>query len=134
MESSDHFETMLRERGIKVEWAEAAIADLLRIEDHQDGTRHFLKPVAAFGGRWLRVLVSVQANREVTAFFDWTAEETDHPREVVEAALVHVVRNKVEAAYKRTDLVECRRRLMEDWAAYLAANRAAARHAYAPER
>ena len=45
---------------------------------------------------------------------------TDHPREVVEAALVHVVRDKVEAAYARSDLFERRRRIMNDWAAYLA--------------
>ena len=51
---------------------------------------------------------------------DWAAEETDHPREVIEAALAHVVRNKVEAAYRRSDLFERRRRLMEDWARYLA--------------
>ena len=54
-----------------------------------------------------------------SSFRDWAAEETDHPREVVEAALAHVVRNKVEAAYRRTDLFERRRRLMDDWAAYL---------------
>ena len=53
-------------------------------------------------------------------FRDWAAEETDHPREVVEAALAHVVKNKVEAAYRRTDLFERRRRLMDDWASYLA--------------
>ena len=56
----------------------------------------------------------------MVAFFDWAAEETDHPREVVEAALAHVVHNKVEAAYRRTDLFERRRRLMDDWEAYLA--------------
>ena len=44
------------------------------------------------------------------------AEETDHPREVIEAALAHVVQNKVEAAYARSDLFERRRRLMDDWA------------------
>ena len=55
-----------------------------------------------------------------SSFRDWAAEETDHPREVVEAALAHVVQNKVEAAYRRTDLFERRRRLMNDWAAYLA--------------
>ena len=55
-----------------------------------------------------------------SSFRDWAAEETDYPREVVEAALAHVVRNKVEAAYRRTDLFERRRRLMDDWAAYLA--------------
>ena len=55
-----------------------------------------------------------------SSFRDWAGEETDHPREVIEAALAHVVRNRVEAAYRRTDLFERRRRLMDDWAAYLA--------------
>ena len=44
----------------------------------------------------------------------------NHPREVIEAALAHVVQNKVEAAYRRTDLFERRRVLMEDWSRYLA--------------
>ena len=44
-----------------------------------------------------------------SSFRDWAAEETDHPREVVEAALAHVVQNKVEAAYARSDLFERRR-------------------------
>ena len=55
-----------------------------------------------------------------SSFRDWAAEETDHPREVVEAALAHTVRNPVEAAYARSDLFERRRRLMGDWGAYLA--------------
>ena len=59
-----------------------------------------------------------------SSFRDWAAEETDHPREVIEAALAHVVQNRVEAAYRRTDLFERRRRLMDDWAAYLAGRRA----------
>ncbi len=54
-----------------------------------------------------------------SSFRDWAAEETDHPREVIEAALAHVVQNKVEAAYARSDLFERRRLLMEDWAEYL---------------
>ena len=58
-----------------------------------------------------------------SSFRDWAAEETDHPREVIEAALAHVVQNRVEAAYRRTDLFERRRRLMNDWAAYLAGER-----------
>ena len=45
---------------------------------------------------------------------------TDHPREVIEAALAHVVRNRVEAAYARSDLFERRRVLMDDWVRYLA--------------
>ena len=55
-----------------------------------------------------------------SSFRDWAAEETDHPREAIEAALAHVVQDRVEAAYRRTDLFEHRRRLMGDWAAYLA--------------
>ena len=55
-----------------------------------------------------------------SSFRDWAAEETDYPREVIEAALAHVVRNRVEAAYARSDLFERRRVLMDDWARYLA--------------
>ena len=58
-----------------------------------------------------------------SSFRDWAAEETDHPREVIEAALAHVVRNKVEAAYARSDLFERRRILMDDWSRYLALGR-----------
>ena len=54
-----------------------------------------------------------------SSFRDWAAEETNHPREVIEAALAHVVQNKVEAAYARSDLFERRRRLMDDWSAYV---------------
>ena len=54
-----------------------------------------------------------------SSFRDWAAEETDHPREVVEAALAHQVKDKVEAAYQRSTLFERRRRLMEDWSSYL---------------
>ena len=59
-----------------------------------------------------------------SSFRDWAAEETNHPREVVEAALAHAVGNRTEAAYARSDLFERRRRLMDEWAAYLNAARA----------
>ena len=55
-----------------------------------------------------------------SSFRDWAAEETDHPREVAEAALAHRVRSQIEAAYRRSDLFERRRRLMDDWVGYLA--------------
>ncbi len=61
-----------------------------------------------------------------SSFRDWTAEETDHPREVVEAALAHAVANRTEAAYARSDLFERRRRLMDEWADYLDRNSLAA--------
>ena len=56
-------------------------------------------------------------------FRDWAAAKTDHPREVIEAALAHVVENKVEAASARSDLFEHRRHLMNDWAVYFNAER-----------
>ena len=49
-----------------------------------------------------------------SSFRDWAAEETNHPREVVEAALAHAVKDKVEAAYARSTLFERRRRLMTE--------------------
>ena len=51
------------------------------------------------------------------------SEETDRPREVIEAALAHVATNQTEAGYARSDLFERRRRLMDEWAAYLEARR-----------
>lgn len=54
-----------------------------------------------------------------SSFRDWAAEQTSFPREVMEAALAHQVANKVEAAYFRSDLLEKRRELMQQWAGYL---------------
>lgn len=53
-----------------------------------------------------------------STFRDWAAEQTGFPNEVAEAALAHVVSDKTEAAYRRGDLFEKRRRLMSAWAAY----------------
>ena len=50
-----------------------------------------------------------------STFRDWAAEATGFPGDVVEAALAHTVSNKVEAAYRRGDLFEKRRELMEAW-------------------
>ncbi len=49
-------------------------------------------------------------------FRDWAAERTNDPREVCEAALAHTVGNQVEAAYRRGDLFEKRRRMIAEWA------------------
>ena len=54
-----------------------------------------------------------------SSFRDWAAEKTSFQREVMEAALAHQVANKVEAAYFRSDLLEKRRELMQQWADYL---------------
>ena len=55
-----------------------------------------------------------------SSFRDWAAECSDAPREVCELALAHVNSDRVEAAYRRTDLFERRRELMEEWSAFLA--------------
>jgi integrase len=54
-----------------------------------------------------------------SSFRDWTEERTNYPRTVTEAALAHVVADKTEAAYRRTDLFERRRKLMNAWAAFV---------------
>jgi integrase len=55
-----------------------------------------------------------------SAFRDWAAECTGYAHEVCEMALAHVIGNKAEAAYRRGDLFEKRRRLMADWATFCA--------------
>jgi integrase len=54
-----------------------------------------------------------------SSFRDWAGEVTAHPREVVEFALAHVIKDKAEAAYARSDLFEKRRILMADWSSFL---------------
>jgi integrase len=53
-----------------------------------------------------------------STFREWCAETTNYPRELAEAALAHTLKDKVEAAYQRGDLLEKRRRLMTDWAVF----------------
>ena len=53
-----------------------------------------------------------------STFRDWCGDKTEFPREIAEAALAHKVGSEVERAYRRSDALEKRRRLMEAWAAY----------------
>lgn len=55
-----------------------------------------------------------------STFRDWAGETSTHPREVVEAALAHRVGDATEAAYRRGDALEKRRKLMAEWASFLA--------------
>lgn len=55
-----------------------------------------------------------------SAFRDWAAESTNFTNEVCEAALAHVIESKAEAAYRRGDLFDKRRSLMEAWNSYCA--------------
>jgi integrase len=53
-----------------------------------------------------------------SSFRDWAADMTDFPRELAEAALAHVVGDKTEAAYLRTNRLDRRREMMDAWALY----------------
>jgi integrase len=53
-----------------------------------------------------------------SSFRDWASEQTSTPHEVCEMALAHTIGNKAEAAYRRGDLFEKRRKLMDAWAAF----------------
>jgi integrase len=59
-----------------------------------------------------------------SSFRDWAAECTSYAHEVCEMALAHVIGNKAEAAYRRGDLFEKRRKLMDDWSVFCASAKA----------
>ena len=65
-----------------------------------------------------RIGVDVTVHGFRSSFRDWCAECTGYAHEVAEMALAHTIDNKVERAYRRGDLFDKRRRLMDDWAAY----------------
>lgn len=118
-------ERMKSRRGHSVPLSEAAIAVLIQAREASineyvfPGTRGPLSNMAftSILKRMKRSDVTVHGFR--STFRDWAAETTAHPSDVVEMALAHSVANKVEAAYRRGDLFEKRRMLMDDWASYL---------------
>jgi len=67
--------------------------------------------------RRLEVPVTVHGFR--SSFRDWAGDATAFPREVAEAALAHAVGDATEAAYRRSDALEKRRQMMEEWAAFV---------------
>ena len=64
--------------------------------------------------RRMKIGVTVHGFR--SGFRDWSAECTGYAHEVAEMALAHAIESKVERAYRRGDLFDKRRRLMDDWA------------------
>jgi integrase len=85
--------------------------------------------VFSTGGKLLPNMVMLKLARRVagcdltvhgfrSSFRDWCAERTNFPSEAAEMALAHAVGDKVEAAYRRGDLFEKRKRLMAEWASY----------------
>ena len=78
IEYSKHFEEMLRIRTIRRDWVQQVVTNPERIEDRNDGTRHYLGRIAERGDRWLRVVVNVtvEPDRAVTVFFDRRLRKT----------------------------------------------------------
>jgi integrase len=74
-----------------------------------------------------RMEVPATAHGFRSTFRDWVSECTQHSGEVAEMALSHAIGDKVEAAYRRGDLLEKRIALMTDWALFLAESRQGAR-------
>lgn len=65
-----------------------------------------------------RLKLDVTTHGFRSSFRDWAAEETSFPHEVCEMALAHTIKNKAEAAYRRGDLFDKRRKLMDAWAEF----------------
>ena len=106
-------------RAHRVPLSDRAVEILERLPRH--GPRMFPLSNMALLALLRRMGRDVTAHGMRSSFRDWAAERTNFPRETVEAALAHVVGDQTEAAYFRSDLFERRRRLMDEWAAYLAA-------------
>jgi integrase len=76
------------------------------------------------GGSTMNMLLELMGRKGLTVhgfrstFRDWAAEQTSYPSEVIEQCLAHAVGSAVERAYRRTDLFEKRRRLMDEWAKF----------------
>ena len=99
--------------------------EILLIAKDQDPASEFLfskdmKPLSTMAMAMVlrRMNTNVTVHGFRSSFRDWVAEETDHSAEVAEMALAHTIRNQVEAAYRRGDLLSRRKALMQDWQDY----------------
>lgn len=91
--------------------SDATLAAAIKRLNEADDERRWLDPA---DGR------AVVPHGFRSTFRDWCSENTNYPNEMAEMALAHAVGDKVEAAYRRGDLFEKRRRMMEDWAMFCA--------------
>jgi integrase len=99
--------------------------DILAIAKAMDGESKYLFSVKgkkltnmAMPMMLRRAKVDATVHGFRSSFRDWVSEETSHASEVAEMALAHAIGNKVEAAYRRKDLLEKRRALLLDWELY----------------
>jgi integrase len=112
----------------RVPLSDAAISVLKTVREIRQSDYVFpgFKSGQPIGGDALRELIKKLAGADVTVhglrstFRDWAAEQTNVQREVAEVALAHAIPDAVEAAYRRGDLFDKRRKLMDAWAAYCA--------------
>jgi integrase len=113
-----------REHRVPLSGRALAIVNALRQADGREFVFAGHKPGKPLSGEALGMVLRRMKLDDVTvhgfrsAFRDWAAECTNFPNEVCEAALAHVIENKAEAAYRRGDLFEKRRKLMEAWSVY----------------
>jgi integrase len=110
----------------RVPLSEPALAVLKQFDTGESGEFVFsgAKPKKPLSDRSMLAVLERMNHTDLTVhgfrstFRDWAAERTNFPREVAEHALAHSLRDKVEAAYRRGDLFEKRRRMMEAWARF----------------
>jgi integrase len=120
-------ERMKAKREHRIPLTDRAIAVLAALPHERDNAFVFLGVSA---GKPLSNMAMLELMRGIrpgyvphgfrSTFRDWAAERTDFQNHIVEAALAHVISDKVEAAYRRGDLFDKRRRLMDAWAAFCA--------------
>lgn len=121
---------MKAQREHRVPLSDAAVA-LLKAQKAEDGT-DLIFPAPRGGPLSDMALTAVLRRIGADAvphgfrstFRDWAGERTDFPREVAEQALAHTLESKVEAAYRRGDSLDKRRKLMGDWAAFCSGTKA----------
>jgi integrase len=122
-------ERMKARKEHRVPLSKPALAILKRLHEHRHGEFVFTgtKPGRPLSNMALLALLEHMGRTDITVhgfrstFRDWAAERTSFPREVAEHALAHSLPDKVEAAYRRGDLFEKRRWLMDVWAKYCSA-------------
>jgi integrase len=118
----------------RVPLSEEALAIVAELAKDRRGAFVFAGGVAGrpLSNMAMLQLVKKRMQREITAhgfrssFRDWAAERTGFPAEVAEMALAHTVADAVERAYRRGDLFEKRRQLMDSWATFCATRPSAA--------
>ena len=117
---------MKAEREHRVPLSTAALTIVRRLKEVQQNDLVFPgeRPSRPLSNMSMLMMLRRMGRKDLTVhgfrstFRDWAAEQTNFPSEVAEAALAHVVADRTEAAYRRGDLFEKRRRLMVAWATF----------------